>query len=59
MKKNITQPLRDWDAHSVAILAMAKLRVKYTTLEGRVKEVPPLSLDYAPNTIEEIAEFMG
>ena len=56
MKNNITQPLLDWDAHSVAILAMAKLRVKSITSEEQEKERTPLSSGYAPNTTEETAE---
>lgn len=58
MKKNITQPLQDWDARSVAILAMAKLRVKSTISEEQVKETTPPSLDFAQNTTEETVEFM-
>jgi hypothetical protein len=56
MKKNITQPLQDWDVLSVAILAMAKLHVKSIIYEERASEKTPPLLDYAPNTIEEIAE---
>jgi hypothetical protein len=56
MKKNTTQPLRDWDALSVAILDMAKRRVRYTTSGEQVNEKTPLSLDYAQNTTEETAE---
>jgi len=56
MKNNITQPLLDWDAHSVAILATVKLRVKSTIYEEQGSETTPLSLDYAPNTTEETAE---
>lgn len=56
MKNNITQPLLDWDAHSVAILATVKLRVKSTISDEQVNERTPLSLDYAQSTIEETAE---
>jgi len=58
MKKNITQPLPDWDARSVAILAMAKLRAKSTIFEEQVKETTPLSSGFAQNTTEETVEFM-
>jgi len=57
MKNNTTQPLLDWDAHSVAILAMVKLRVKSTIYEERGSEATPLSLGYAPNITEETAEY--
>jgi hypothetical protein len=56
MKNNIIQPLLDWDARSVAILAMAKLRVKSTISDEQVNERTPLSLDYVQNTTEETAE---
>ena len=56
MKNNITQPLLDWDARSVAILDMAKLRAKSTISDEQVNERAPLSLDYAQNTTEETAE---
>jgi hypothetical protein len=56
MKNNITQPLLDWDAHSVAILAMVKLRAKSTIYEEREREATPLLSGYAPNTTEETAE---
>jgi hypothetical protein len=56
MKNNITQPLLDWDARSVAILDMVKRRVKYTIYEEQESEATPLSLDCAPNTTEETAE---
>jgi hypothetical protein len=59
MKKNITPQSLDWDAHSVAILAMAKLRVKSITYAGLANEAQPLSSDYAPNTTEETQECMA
>jgi hypothetical protein len=59
MKNNTTQPLLDWDAHSVAILDTVKLRVKSTISAEQESERTPLSLDYAPNTTEETVEFMG
>ena len=59
MKNNIIQPLPDWDARSVAILAMVKLRVKSIIYEEQGSEATPPSLDYAPNTTEETVEFMG
>jgi len=56
MKNNTTQPLPNWDAHSVAILDMVKLRAKFITSEEQGKERTPLSSGYAPNTTEETAE---
>lgn len=59
MKKNITQPLLNWDAHSVAILDMARLRVKSTTLDEQANAQTHLLSDYAPNTTEETLECMA
>ena len=51
--------LHDWDALSVATLAMEKHHAKSIISEDlEEKEVCPKSLDYVPNIIGEILVFM-
>ena len=51
--------LQDWDALSVATLAMEKHHAKSIISEDlEEKEVCPKSLDYVPNIIGEILVFM-